>query len=140
MKLGIAALRSDEFEQGVGALRIYVGMRDDQERHQYCCLGVLTEVAIRNGLELPPDSDSHSRCCENCDAPESIWDLEDGVLSQPVREWYGLGTGDPEVGYDTDGDPITATLANDDRGWTFAQIADGFEAIHVNDADAADAA
>jgi hypothetical protein len=145
LQLGLDALRSGEFEQCTGALRQTI-----LGKVQYCCLGVLTEVAIRNGLVI----EDHCSVCEtsvaDCEHAEDgsqdgvvtsdIWELNTGTLSLPVREWYGFEGEDPYVGY-TSEDPeegykdqhpdLTATYVNDDSGWDFEHIADGFEEIHM---------
>jgi hypothetical protein len=41
----VAALRSGEYKQGTGSLR--------NSQNEYCCLGVLCEVAVEEGL-IPP--------------------------------------------------------------------------------------
>jgi hypothetical protein len=146
LQLGLDALRSGEFEQCTGALRqVLLG------KAQYCCLGVLTEVAIRNGLviedyctlcEVPFDSDG----CDHAESEDAdgslissdVWELNTGTLSQPVRNWYGFEEEDPYIGYNSEDpeegykDPtpdVSATIANDDQHWDFERIADGFEAV-----------
>lgn len=44
----VSALRSGEYKQGKGALS-----RDGK----YCCLGVLCEIAVNNGLDVEVESD-----------------------------------------------------------------------------------
>lgn len=55
-RLWIEALKSGEYEQGEGALKVsqkYDAMTDAATilpKAQYCCLGVLADVAIKNGF------------------------------------------------------------------------------------------
>lgn len=150
LRRGIAALRSGEFEQAQGALRL-----PDVETHdvpyRYCCLGVLTEVAVRDGLELEeglcacgrkfhqeheedlaemetdPDLSEEDICAK----VTNVWEFSSGVLSYPVMAWYGFGMNDPIIGALND-QSLQASVANDDQGWDFNQIADGFEATYLN--------
>jgi len=115
-----AALRSGEFEQGRGRLR--VGKGDDAT---YCCLGVATIIAHRNGC---PISDEEL---------EDIL-LKDSNLPDAVMEFYGLDSPNPGlkrlVPDPTCDRPMTSAIgANDDHGWTFDVIADAFERTYLSD-------
>lgn len=125
VRLGVAALRSGEFEQGAGYLK-YNG--------KYCCLGVFCEIAIRNGCEV--------QVLES-DAQEGKF-FFDGIadfLPRSVMEWYGFDSHNPKVSIDpelhscADGccpmNGASATEANDELHWDFSQIADGFEEMHL---------
>lgn len=149
LQLGLDTLRSGEFEQTTGALRqVFRYGFDVTEKvvTKYCCLGVLTEVAIRNGLTIedfcvpcqgPLDQCEHSTE-EGTKYTSDVWELNTGTLSEPVRKWYGFENEDPGVGRrvvsvngDNFNEDIRATIANDDLKWDFGQIADGFEKMHL---------
>jgi hypothetical protein len=50
LDLWTTALESGEYDQGVGTLRMtYVS----PEKDRFCCLGVLCDVMLKNGLEMP---------------------------------------------------------------------------------------
>jgi len=136
LQLGLDALRSGEFEQCAGELR-----RTILGKVHYCCLGVLTEVAVRNGLVIV-------NVCANCGSndcgheldpaadqsvTDDVWAIHGEILSKPVMDWYGFSYSDPTIGEDADSDPIMATLANDDKHWDFERIADGFESVYITD-------
>lgn len=124
----VAALRSGEFEQCTGALR----MGDS-----YCCLGVLSELAVRDGVispaeALPADDWRSSR---GNGKPVYTYDNETGSLPPEVSKWAGLMSPDVWNEYDdanpipdedpyVDGEPVS--LIND-AGTTFAEIADLIE-------------
>jgi hypothetical protein len=130
----VSALRSGEYEQCRSHLRV---------DNRYCCLGVATEVAIKNGLEgLEADREGY------------IWEhgglgtaYEEASMPNPVAEWYGLD-GNPELhnphfqaeagnylDYDGSPDPSwevdTATECNDERAMDFLAIADAFEYTYL---------
>lgn len=108
LALGTAALRSGEYPQGLGCLR---------DRSGYCCLGVLTEVAIANGLQgisANPGSISWS------------YNGESALLLQAVADWYGLDADDPAL-LAPDGTITSCIEANDSYKWDFDQIADALE-------------
>lgn len=132
----VDALRSGEYKQASGVLR------DDNDA--FCCLGVLCDVAVKEGLEItvfpPPTSD------EEADSEEfsTNWGgygygsrYDDEVLPGEVREWAGLDDNSPEVPrQDTDPEvthsyavaPEVALADLNDRGMTFNEIADRIEA------------
>jgi hypothetical protein len=120
--LWLAALRSGEYQQTKGKLR----RTDDNDNYSagYCCLGVLCDVAVKNGLDLK---------VETIDGKFSGYVEYNGnadTLPDAVQGWAGLHEGDPEVRYvDSDDDEGMSSLsgANDDLRWDFSQIADAIE-------------
>jgi hypothetical protein len=121
--LWVAALRrTDEFPQAKGALRNEDG---------YCCLGVLTEVAIKAGVVME---------VEVSDNGFYSYDGECEHLPDKVVEWAGLGSENPtvilterEIDDDQDRDPdsqeeVEFVRMNDDLTWSFPKIADVIEA------------
>lgn len=106
------ALRSEEYTQGRHRLRVH----HSDGTYGYCCLGVLTDLAIKAGV------------LESWDVLSERGSM--GTLSLEVREWAGL-TGEfaynPPIGSHSDGRQIFATGANDDLRWDFARIADAID-------------
>jgi hypothetical protein len=121
-----AALRSGDYQQAKGALR-----RDGDGR---CCLGVLCDLAVADGIIEPPSYDDHD------DVWEYTADGESLVLPAAVYRWAGINTrqdelsrenalANPIVTVDDDGGSLEAralATLNDD-GWTFPQIADAID-------------
>lgn len=126
-----AALRSGDYAQGQGALRV-----DDHDgRPTYCCLGVAEDV---RGADWSPvvlvdddDDDGHVRERTHTGTHE----LPDGSelngvgLTRAGRRWLGLSSGAPSVVYRCDqyaGTWCVATLVdlNDSLTFTFDEIAD----------------
>lgn len=150
---GIEALRSGEFKQGAGALREMVTVTTDNEETrvaQYCCLGVLTMVALRDGCEdarfiedtlkdgkwyevRKPDEEPGCACCYTKDGFEPGGN---GILSARIADYYGFDEFDPELtdprGYEPiDGSKCTATTLNDRLGRDFETIALAFENTYL---------
>lgn len=101
----VSALRSGEYEQGEGALS-----RDGE----YCCLGVLCEVAVDNGLALDVE---HT-------GDEIHYDGNGAFLPDRVVQWAGMNNkfGIFGVGFKR----IDLTDMND-NGQSFEKIADVIE-------------
>jgi hypothetical protein len=121
MRLAVAALRSDEFEQGGGALKEVFTPSTGVVTVKHCCLGVFCEVAIRHGVNLKVETGggvlSH----------RVRFDHNGHSLPPRVQEFFGLEQEDPEMCRDNQGQIRTAVWADDIVGWTFEQIATGFE-------------
>jgi hypothetical protein len=105
-RLWLEALRSGRFQQGHTMLAV-----DRGDGMQFCCLGVLCEVAIEAGLDLPRTErapafgvEKRSLAYGGCTVmpPEEVNQCERLV--------------DKELAY-----------LNDDEGWTFEQIANAIE-------------
>lgn len=114
-KKWVEALRSGEFDQAEGVLC--------DGNNGYCCLGVLSELAVREGKAekwLKEDR-------------RNVWygkkrgDADDVFLPRSVRRWAGLDSDNPSVpnGYATGSMSSLASL--NDYGRTFEEIADLIE-------------
>lgn len=102
----VAALRSGEYAQTKGRLRDGSG---------YCCLGVLCEVAVKEGVIGKPTQGADG----NFRYPGGHRGRpEGGVLPRAVQEWAGLDSDNPVV------DGYTLVWLNDFEGWDFEQLAD----------------
>lgn len=102
MRLWVDALRSGEFEQGTGHLayceitRGHLGTQETRGPVKRCCLGVATEVAMRNGVQASTGEVAgvHNVIFE--------YDGQRDFLPTAVIRWLGLDSGDyPE----SDGNP-----------------------------------
>jgi hypothetical protein len=114
LALGVAALRSGAFKQGRGTLR--------DKYDEFCCLGVLTEIAIANGCVVQHHMDG--------DLGVWIYGGQGCVLPEPVQHWYGFDDADPEL-IDTKGLRLSAIRANDLLNLSFTEIADAFERTYA---------
>jgi hypothetical protein len=136
LALGLAALRSGEYLQGLGRLK-----RVTEGAVRYCCLGVLTEVAIANGCEnirhdqnWPQDYEQNTAACDcpECQGAGRWLQAGAGDMCKAVRDWYGFESGNPRLGHDGE---FTAIGANDTLGWDFTQIAQAFEDSYMGAGD-----
>jgi hypothetical protein len=142
-KLFYDALRGPRFKQGTGTLTRYPGTPNEEN----CCLGVGCIVAGENGAPVPfRDVEDTRFYLSNAYRTEDETEGEDEIncfinsedLPLAVKEWYGFDDHDPELtvvlhdsyeGVDyTAG--VTASSLNDDKHFTFDQIADAFEAAY----------
>lgn len=125
VKQWVAALRSDEYKQGFGALH---------EGDGFCCLGVACDVAIK----LVPDSGFWRLAIKpplcRYEFSDQSGDHTTGQLTQDIEDFFGLD--DPE-GYlpwaDRDGDIPSLIDLNDSRQFSFQQIADVINYVWGND-------
>lgn len=106
----VAALRSGEYEQG----REYLNTKG-----KYCCLGVLCEIAIKHGLDLPIRT---RRTYSNISV--IAYDQIEHVLPAKVQKWAGLGSESPSVQFNGCN---TALAEMNDEGMSFERIADIIE-------------
>lgn len=122
LALGTAALRSGDYPQATGCLRGPEG---------YCCLGVLTEVAIANGLKLHTRENDAGVWSYGVDAEDRFH--ESGVLLNQVRDWYGFDHTNPVITFG--GETHSAVTANDSARKDFNWIADAFDATYGETTD-----
>jgi hypothetical protein len=116
VKLLVDALRSGEFQQAKGTLRT-----PDERYH--CCLGVATEVALRNGVVVDEKNQGFP------------WRQTAQIMCAEIYEWYGFESGNPNLkGMTTS---AAASHWNDDFDRSFLDIADGFERTYLDPNEAA---
>lgn len=110
-----AALRSGKYEQTTESL---------SREGKYCCLGVLCEVAIENGVEVSKEVLE----------PEQVvmYDGRSTVLPLSVQRWAGLNDPNPLIEFDAN--PIERIIGiaavselNDKYRLTFPELADIFD-------------
>jgi hypothetical protein len=81
-KRWVAALRSGEYVQGVRALK----RRTESGGLEYCCLGVLCDLAARDGV-----------CTEQIKGAAVLYDTCRTFMPDSVVEWAGLSGCDPGI-------------------------------------------
>lgn len=117
------ALRSGNYKQTKGRLR---------DRQGYCCLGVLCEIAVEDGV-VGRFEDRFVAGRYDYGDPNNEWEREPSVLPDTVAKWAGMpvdGGGyvkrNPDVSYG-DRRPSLADLNDgeeDREPLTFAEIAE----------------
>lgn len=122
----VAALRSGDYKQVEGRLN-----KNDEG---FCCLGVLCEIAVgdgviqkENGADIGYDNDAFAYLDEYTDQGKTYPQFD--VLPNKVKVWSGLKDSNPQVIYTHEGneDEYPLSALNDDFKLTFAQIADIIE-------------
>lgn len=109
-------LRSGQYKQGKNVLR---------HGDAYCCMGVACETHKRLA-NLPYE------WVDGDDVGDLAYAREDQVLPDPVVDWLGVGSIDPELDTEDEFSPHdSCSTLNDIRGWTFAQIADALERTYL---------
>jgi hypothetical protein len=131
----LAALRSDQYEQGTGRL----GMRGTDGQEKFCCLGVLCELARQDGAikrdELAsgnPNVAAYTYSGYSSDLPTAVIRWAWGGLGRKAGTIAQLR--DPMIMLQRDGDgerfgaPTRLSGLNDCHRYNFHQIADIIEA------------
>lgn len=134
----VKALRSGRYKQAKGVL---TKLDENGRIIGHCCLGVATQVAIKNGLKVSSRkvTDSGRRCVQyrTPGTPEhgTDWseDTETTGLLPIVRDWFGFESRNPNIAPEEEGGKpyYSAAYANDSEGRNFKQIADLFEAKYL---------
>ena len=101
----VEALRNGEYTQAAGKLA-------NSERTEHCCLGVLCETAIKEGLKLDVSPSLSST---------TYFDAEEDNLPESVLDWAGM---ESALGSYPDG---RALVVLNDEGHPFEQIANVIE-------------
>lgn len=108
----VAALRSGQYRQAQGDL---------QDGQGFCCLGVLCQLAVDEGVISAPELESDIY----------RYDGEAAVLPRSVMSWSGVLTSSGELdGVDLGEDEVVSTnltSLNDSECWDFSRIADLIE-------------
>lgn len=116
----VAALRSGEYKQAIGCL---VEFQDWNPR--YCCLGVLCDLAEQAGV-VQRHVDQRG---------EASFSGHSHTLPQVVADWAGLvgpeGSLVKDAGWESEDAEATLAWLNDNKRYTFAQIADVIESGKV---------
>lgn len=112
--LWLKALRSGEFKQA---------RRQLKRGNGYCCLGVLTELYLREQRERIIREIKFGGSPADLLQDIHIPDAEDATLDDAVQAWAGLNNDDPYVFHKKGEDTKTLSALNDDERLTFKQIA-----------------
>lgn len=118
-ELWVQALRSGKYQQG----RAWLHNADENE---YCCLGVLCEVAKENGVEMSVRTET-----KGFDTV-TLYDTHSQFLPPSVCEWAGLHaeespTVQAQNPYTGEENQYTLVDLNDEWQWSFNKIADIIE-------------
>ncbi len=116
--LWVERLESGKYKQGTGRL-------NDRNRDEFCCLGVLCEIAFEQKV-VNVERMMLASAYGNDD------DYEESVLPEAVMKWAGMDTHMPDPTLYIQDNPsvwngseiITCATANDNKKLTFQQIAD----------------
>jgi hypothetical protein len=126
----VARLRDPNIKQGKGHLCTKMPSTGEVS---YCCLGVLTELAVEEGVIPPGEWDREvirgllGKVYLDGEDDSYEDDLhQDAILPTRVREWAGLRDSNPFVNAPSPARRTTLATLND-RGATFAEIADIIE-------------
>lgn len=128
--LWTAALRGGKYEQATGQL-----VRIDCTSGEvvgHCCLGVLCEIAIEQGVDVEKLGPKKE---EGFDDDGEIYhqytdvsfDDSDALLPLSVQSWAGMRSSDGTIGLDALDDLVETLTALNDNGKTFLEIADVIE-------------
>ena len=113
----VAALRSGEYRQGKHVLH-------NVDENTYCCLGVLCDLAVKAGVIQLGAVDYNSEVDGDVQAYGGAGDKTTLPLS--VQEWACLDDFNPDV-IDNEGDESSLAGLNDEKNYTFEQLADLIE-------------
>ena len=117
----IATLRSDLYVQGRDVLA-------NVERTQHCCLGVLCEIAIENGVAIEVDTSEAAGQRMEHDVVCTQYDGESYRLPNVVKEWADMMFDDGRLfDEDTEDLPSDSLADLNDSGSSFKEIADHIE-------------
>lgn len=109
-KKWVDALRSGEYTQGRDALKNGDG--------QYCCLGVLCDIAAKEGVV-------QEKLLTYGERSKYYYDGASALLPGSVIKWAGLDY--PAVSVVYNDKPVWLNALNDEKGLTFDEIADLIE-------------
>lgn len=113
-KAWIEALLSGNYKQGRGHLHSIAG-----KEHQFCCLGVLTHIAVNSGIDL-----ENQRWTEDNETIVS-YDGQDEFLPSDVMRWAGIRTDNGAFRYEDEmGQVDTSLVELNDQGVSFVELAE----------------
>lgn len=124
-KLWTDALRSKKYKQGKGRLTYTEHHRKTRKN---CCLGVLCDLAVKEGVIPKPVARDTLAAGE----VKFAYGATGAICNLPIEvvEWAGLSTSDPFVWYtnDSDGNNNSPLSCVNDAGVKFGEIADLIDA------------
>lgn len=125
----VTALRSGEYKQGKH--RLHKSNRFTESPDEYCCLGVLCELAVQHNIIPPAELDIQTR--------DYLYgtgeDVSPVALPQSVQEWAELENTSPfavlPASYDYGEEGRESLVGMNDSGDSFNVIADMIENLTV---------
>jgi hypothetical protein len=124
----IAALRSGKYKQAFGTLHKFDEDRPEDEG--FCCLGVLCEIAVQDGVVKPyrgRDSDKFMGYVPS-DFDEDHGFADYDLLPSDVKDWADISSSDGGYGHQEDDEHRDSlTKRNDEDRLSFLEIADIIE-------------
>jgi hypothetical protein len=121
-QIWIDALLSGEYEQGRGLL-----CHISDGNTYWCCLGVLTDLAVKSGVEIDKSLDSDSK---NSNQEVFYFNGQHEKLPQAVMDWAGISTPLADFSFEDEeeGSVISLNLAEqNDNGYSFRDLVDEIE-------------
>ena len=110
-EMWVAALRSGKYKQGVHRLA-------NAERTKHCCLGVLCEVAIEDGVPLETSGASQFHW------PSTAYDDATAKLPLRVQCWAGMASDHGSLGRE-----MPSLMLQNESGTSFDGLADIIEGL-----------
>jgi hypothetical protein len=109
------ALESGKYTQGIGAL---------QQNNKHCCLGVLCELAVDEGIIQPPtlDLDVYSEESYRYGSHQTTWSIE--TLPDEVIEWAEMNSNEGIIDTNIDDRHYVSLIEMNDDGISFKKIAE----------------
>ena len=104
----VKALRSGSYRQ----TQSYLSVKENG-KYKYCCLGVLCQIALKEGVVKEYNTKCFAKIYDNCDT----------ALPTTVKHWAGMKT---DLGF-VDGAASSLAYLNDRIGYKFSEIADHIE-------------
>jgi hypothetical protein len=117
-KIWTGALRSGERRQGRGTL-----IRRTDDGNEECCLGVLCDLAVQEGVIKPPQF----RSTVGAWGQIGFYGNRTATLPLAVQEWAGLDSADPFVRWEPQSLDRRRLSAINDMDIEFDRIADIIE-------------
>ena len=111
-------LRSGKYKQGHRRLKVML----PDGTFEYCCLGVLCEMAVEADVIEPSFADEHWDMTDEEFAELHTFEGHTGILPLEVMRWAGMSY---QNGSFLGGDDSLSWM--NDRGHTFVEIADTLE-------------
>jgi hypothetical protein len=106
----VTALESGEYTQGIGVL---------QQNGKYCCLGVLCELAVKEGIIQPPTPDMDDTYQYGS---HQTWSSE--TLPDEVIDWAQMISNEGLISLNYDDKSYSSLVDMNDSGVSFKQIAE----------------
>lgn len=122
----LAEIRSGKYQQGRGVLH-------NREEDTYCCLGVLCELAVKQGVAVKEGWNAYTGALISAYSKPGAIEHSTAILPEVVMEWAGLDSQNPDlVGsfglVNEDEREGTSSLGYlNDHGKNFEEIADIIE-------------